>query len=688
MSQKGAIRDWLDDAFALRKARVGWCGFFVAIPLLVLSPIWFPGAAIYIFLTPDFETSLVQGYKRPVIGLKLCRRCKALKYRLWGKARHHANYQRLRSSAAKGCWLCHAVEQQWGIALQDHAQPPVLTDPSELRRKIPHLLLWFVDKTVTATGYLDDLKGLDYYQYFYGSQPRALQDDPSSDATFRLICGWLSLCIRDHHCYQGEHKFFPTRVIDVSGSIPRLRVSHGIDEPYMTLSHCWGSAQPLVTKAATLENRLREIPLQSLPEMFQDAVFITRRLKIKYLWIDSLCIIQDSEEDWAREASKMGDVYRYAYLTIVILDSTDCHQRILSPRKTSPAKDIVVEELKSPVLGDKQAVFKQSPLCHRAWALQERLLSPRVLFYSKGEIFWECLACTVREGSPRVKTYRPSEYSYTSYECPDVKNCLILPRGESPSMPLSPPSYWHIIVVEYTRCYLTKPTDKLPALSGLASIFQANTGYSYIAGLWQEDLRDGLLWYVDQNQRQFRHKKSVYPGPSWSWVSTCFPVLYVTVIGSRSSPSLVRHQDIKFVGCDITPKDANNPMGEVVHASLTVEADFETFNLRNEESGVAFFDKSGAKVTVFLDKLDEKYPSGITCRGLFVVARDVQPQYYERDDDFGREIALTYPSWKYFLVVVPDVECGGCWRRIGLGRCSGSQSLFTQHSKRVPFELV
>ncbi|CZR55669.1 uncharacterized protein PAC_05557 [Phialocephala subalpina] len=641
------------------------------------------------YLSPDFEQSLIRGYKRPVIGLKLCWRCKALKYRARGKPKHHATYKRLRSSAAKGCWLCQAVDYQLGIALQDQAKPPDLTNQVELQMaRIPHLLLWFVDNTTTASGYLDELKVSDYYQFVYGLQPRALQENPSSEATFKLIYGWLNLCIQDHHCYQGEQKFSPTRVIDVSGLAPRLHLCNGIAEPYVTLSHCWGNAQPLITTIATLEDRLREIPFYSLPDMFQDAVFITRKLGIKYLWIDSLCIIQDSEEDWAREASKMGNVYRYAYLTLFVLDATDCNQSILSRRTRASGKDVVVAELESPALGSKHAVFQRSALCHRAWALQERLLSPRILFYSKEEIFWECLACTTREGSSRIKPYRPSEYSYTSYECPDVKNCLILPRGESPSMPLSPPSDWHIIVVEYTRCYLTKPTDKLPALSGLASIFRANTGYSYMAGLWQEDLRDGLLWYIDRTQSQSRHAKSEISGPSWSWASSCLPVLYVGITNSRSSPRYSPHRDIKFIGCDVTLKDENNPMGEVVHASLTVEADFETLQLLQDESGVTISDNTACKVDVFLDDSDAVYPSGTICRGLFVANWDIRPQKYEREDDLERKFGFTYPSWKYFLVVVPDLENVGSWRRIGLGRCPGIRGLFLEHSERMPIELV
>jgi hypothetical protein len=281
--------------------------------------------------------------------------------------------------------------------------------------------------------------------------------------------------------------------------IPRNEISG----PYVTLSHCWGNSSPLITTTSTLNNRKDGIPMDTLPKLFRDAVFITRELKIKYLWIDSICIIQDSEEDWSREAARMGDVYRYSYLTLFILDATDCHQAILAQR-VQPEQEIERDALETgfsnPLIQSKQEVFKNSPLCHRAWALQERLLSPRILYYSTDEIFWECLSCTAREGNTLIKAYKPSIYSPSRYECPDVKQRLVLPRGLHPSLPLCPSTDWHIVVVEYTRCFLTKLSDKLPALSGMASIFKANMGYTtYLAGLWEEDFRDGLLWFVEPN---------------------------------------------------------------------------------------------------------------------------------------------------------------------------------------------
>ena len=91
----------------------------------------------------------------------------------------------------------------------------------------------------------------------------------------------------------------------------------------MTLSHCWGTSRRLMATKETLKDLQGGVAVSSLPETFRDAIVITRRLGIRYLWIDYLCIIQDDPQDWEREASKMADVYRNSYLTISAAASAD-----------------------------------------------------------------------------------------------------------------------------------------------------------------------------------------------------------------------------------------------------------------------------------------------------------------------------------------------------------------------------
>ena len=189
--------------------------------------------------------------------------------------------------------------------------------------------------------------------------------------------------------------------------------------------------------------------MESLPDLYRDAVKVTRQLGVNYLWIDSLCIIQDSDDDWSKEAASMGDIFQFSYLTLYALDSQDCHQGILVRRSLSAvngANLLYQRSADTPLQQLRQDVFRSSSLCQRAWALQERLLSPRILYYSTIEMFWECLECTAREGSTRITRYNPGRpYQYHGYECTSVKIPLILPLGTNPSLPNSPPSDWHII---------------------------------------------------------------------------------------------------------------------------------------------------------------------------------------------------------------------------------------------------
>ena len=515
--------------------------------------------------------------------------------------------------------------------------------------------------------------------------------DPSCQASFRLVGSWLKACNLEHQCYQGMGAKLPTRVINVSTEQPYLLVSNGLQGPYITLSHCWGNVQPTTTTIGTINSRIKGIPIKTLPKMFQDAVHITRRLNINYLWIDSLCIIQDSEEDWAREATQMGDIYRHSFLTIFALDSIDCHQGILvkrSHRNRGEDRSLRDADNSSAPLSiishnqSKRDILAASPLCQRGWALQERLLSPRILYYSTEEMLWECLACTARESSTEVKAYHPCMYIYERYECANVKKRLILPPGPNPSFPLSPPIDWHIVVVEYTRCHLTKRTDKLPALSGLASIFKENTGYTYLAGLWKEDFRDGLLWFVQSSKnKEVRYSGLAYRGPSWSWMSLDSPILYATIGDCRHS---LAHsgRDIKLVDWRIQTSSINS-LGEIISASVTVEADFQNFWYQNinDEEHVYIYDKNGLRCgALFLDMAEDVSPTKKSCAGLWVTEKKFQ----------NSDCEISNPPcfiWSYFLVIVPDITSKNSWRRIGLSRSLRGDEIFSGCT-RVEIQLV
>jgi hypothetical protein len=207
----------------------------------------------------------------------------------------------------------------------------------------------------------------------------------------------------------------PTRVIDVGdGQTVRLfltdkdEISQGAH--YVALSHCWGK----LTKKQTDEwcditgnkegwntttsnkedRRAKGFLVEKLPLTFQDAIRVTRELGQRYLWIDSLCIIQDDLEDWATESKKMEAVFRNAYCTIAATSAEDSTKGFL---KRPEEKDVMLPECShgkvyiwTPIVDDFDGDVTKGVLNTRAWVLQERALSRRTLHFTKRQAYWEC----------------------------------------------------------------------------------------------------------------------------------------------------------------------------------------------------------------------------------------------------------------------------------------------------------
>jgi len=161
-----------------------------------------------------------------------------------------------------------------------------------------------------------------------------------SAQTLEQIKRWLHRCDGGHErCTVGlsgetveagdDAVQLPSRLVDVGVGIPprtapiRLCQTGGRRGRYTALSHRWGAKHPLTTITANLEEHQRRIPLEKLPQTFQDAIELTRRLGIRYIWIDSLCIVQDDASDWADESKQMGTIYERSYLTIAATSAPD-----------------------------------------------------------------------------------------------------------------------------------------------------------------------------------------------------------------------------------------------------------------------------------------------------------------------------------------------------------------------------
>lgn len=289
---------------------------------------------------------------------------------------------------------------------------------------------------------------------------------------------------------------------------------------YTTLSHRWGTEEPFALTQECMEQMTRDIPWASIPRTFQDAVKITRELGVDYVWIDSLCIIQDDREDWRRESVQMAAVYGKSYLNIAATDSDDSHYGIFSssmlvrdfpPFAVPEHPGIFIR--KQPFqthndFGSNYGVSKLSPiLLKRAWVLQERLLAPRVVYYGFEELKWEC-------------------YSATDCQCGGMVTVFNFKHDHHASVILGETSLsfqWMRVAEQYSRMQLTYDSDRGVALSGIAAKAEkTGKGGRYLAGLWEKDLAHQICWEVDNSPR----KPEGYLAPSWSWLSVFGTVWY------------------------------------------------------------------------------------------------------------------------------------------------------------------
>lgn len=166
-------------------------------------------------------------------------------------------------------------------------------------------------------------------------------------------------------------------------------------QPYATLSHCWGQVEFMKLKKDNFRDMVQSITISELPKTFRDAVVVTRRLGIPFLWIDSLCIIQDSPEDWATESSSMRSIYKNCLVNIAATAAVDgsigCFfDRV--PVFARPCRIRVKKECMHDFVASSTWLdsVNHAPLYQRAWVIQEQLLAPRVLHFGEKQVFWEC----------------------------------------------------------------------------------------------------------------------------------------------------------------------------------------------------------------------------------------------------------------------------------------------------------
>lgn len=310
---------------------------------------------------------------------------------------------------------------------------------------------------------------------------------------------------------------------------------------YVALSHCWGTDKGLKLQMLAFQQKLRTgVHPETLPKTFRDAVYFTRRIGVRFLWIDSFCIIQDSDVDWEEQAPKMASVYQGALCTISAAASRDSHGGLYDSEelKSCVHFDHGGRRLVAYCHVDYEAIEK-STLNTRAWVLQEWILSPRLVHFTRDGVFWECIS-HVASRNHDIDFY----FTHIQDEPYANEENRIFPVMARAAVAGSFHTWqslyeiWGRLVEDYTSRKMTFTEDKFAALAGLTTAFKRQLQDVSVAGLWRADFHLGLLWSVESyssiytlflEHRRYKAPEwtAAIPGiPSWSWASIDGPIRY------------------------------------------------------------------------------------------------------------------------------------------------------------------
>jgi hypothetical protein len=407
-------------------------------------------------------------------------------------------------------------------------------------------------------------------------------------------------------------RWCPTRLLDIgledelSWKLQITSVDIHTPPMYMTLSYTWGSSSFLKLTKSNMDLYRRGSLIKDLPQTFQDMITVARRFSIRYIWIDSLCILQDSKEDWEKEASMMRDVYANSSCNVADAASADPQGGLFRSRHVL---DIQYGLVWSDAIGSTGQFYhiideaywdrqvSNAAINQRGWVLQERLLAPRILHFTEHQIFWECFLDQKCEAFPcglpaflPVKVYKPI------LEVPD-------PNWQSLRCSAFTIAMWKDIVELYSRCALTMPNDKLIALSGLAKVYQNATSDDYIGGLWRSEALKCLSWYV---LRPIKRKYSEYRAPSWSWAATDGAVRF----SRNRSHYIARLLDAQIVR---SPLDSTGQVygGFIDVEAVVIPAIYSREDSRYSSCDLKIGDHNVSEVMAYEDNLGEGFSDKI-----------------------------------------------------------------------------
>lgn len=475
----------------------------------------------------------------------------------------------------------------------------------------------------------------------------SISESSDSRGCFDFIQKCLLDCREHAECQISHSSALPRRLLYLEGpsnsfelqnhQTPKIKLceTNGQAHRYATLSHCRGSTYTIETTSTNVREFEDTIHWHLLPKAYQDAIITALRLDIQYLWIDSLCIIQDDKLDWDTEVVKTGAIFENSYLTIAATSSPSSASSFLGPRPP----DFRPKALQFPnpqrlsktinnttVLGNSDDInalrvrqgqsiqsvnlselFKPriyGPLERRGWALQERLLSSRIVHFTDEGIVWECRQSIQSEDQRRLfpgplqkwrdiseitgknqlfnhvqtdteKATTLTMHLFISHHGTVIlsfRSSYIIPDKQMQHSELR--GFWRELLMDYTKRRLTKREDILPALSGIAARMQSFHNSHYCAGLWYDRFIEDLCWRPlaigGEYKPSIPSPSDSVPDedidlPSWSWISIQRSISFAVIdeLGTFTPYS-------KIMSCDCIPADPN-PFGRVLSGCAIIE---------------------------------------------------------------------------------------------------------------------
>ncbi|EKJ70708.1 hypothetical protein FPSE_09078 [Fusarium pseudograminearum CS3096] len=343
---------------------------------------------------------------------------------------------------------------------------------------------------------------------------------------------WLDACNAEHHhhCALSSESdvptWRPTWLVDV---VDRRLVKATTKDRYLALSYVNGShrnepqefMQLLKSNLAAFEDRL---PNLDMPQTYLDAMWLAKKLGIRYIWIDRICITQDNREEMEDHTKHMAYVFANAYLVIVAA-SGDIHTGLpsLDPKRSTRGIRTTGRT--------HQELVAASSWYTRGWTLVERIYSRRSVFFFEDSVTWEC-HCDTWQGSPNsvMKKLRGGRQECVG-AIPDAVFAFQHPRW--PDL-----DEYARYVMEYSARKLTLVDDTLPAFSGITHVLSRSFPGGFIYGMPIMFLDIALLWRPHASIRRRALSRPPFL-PSWSWMGWWFDNIPVDLTLWRAAADYV-----------------------------------------------------------------------------------------------------------------------------------------------------